>query len=320
MTEIARLAQVSQPTVSCVLNGSTTVSPEIRERVLAFAQAHDYQFNALAKGLQGSKTNLLGVILKDISNGFFADLAKAIEARAKERGYSIILFNSDHNPQQQRENMDMVRRYRVDGMLITPTLRTPALWRECVNKLEIPTVVIIQQVEGVDSVDLDHEEAARQVAHHLAEKDYQRFLFIGKPIDIKYKGFSQELESMVLCPAREVGCFELEYDPAFQRALQSYLDPGFRTGIFAYNDLWALRTLWALRELNVSVPEQAGVIGFDDIFMNCYLRPGLSSVSLPIAQMANAAVDRLLYRIDHSQESELLNLLFRATLMPREST
>lgn len=189
MTEIARLAQVSQPTVSRVLNGSTTVSPEIRERVLAFAQAHDYQFNALAKGLQGSKTNLLGVILKDISNGFFADLAKAIEARAKERGYSIILFNSDHNPQQQRENMDMVRRYRVDGMLITPTLRTPALWRECVNKLEIPTIVITQQVEGVDSVDLDHEEAARQVAHHLAEKDYQRFLFIGKPIDIKYKVF-----------------------------------------------------------------------------------------------------------------------------------
>ena len=101
MTEIAKLTHVSQPTVSRVLNGSMTVAPEIRERVLACAREHDYQFNALAKGLQGSKTKLLGVLVTDISNGFFADLAKRFEAEARENGYSIILFNSDYNPRNR---------------------------------------------------------------------------------------------------------------------------------------------------------------------------------------------------------------------------
>ena len=108
MTEIAKLTHVSQPTVSRVLNGSMTVAPEIRERVLACAREHDYQFNALAKGLQGSKTKLLGVLVTDISNGFFADLAKRIEAEARENGYSIILFNSDYNPRNEQEYLDVV--------------------------------------------------------------------------------------------------------------------------------------------------------------------------------------------------------------------
>ena len=82
MTEIAKLTHVSQPTVSRVLNGSQTVALEIRERVLACAREHDYQCNALAKGLQGSRTQLLGVLVTDISNGFFADLAKEIETAA----------------------------------------------------------------------------------------------------------------------------------------------------------------------------------------------------------------------------------------------
>ena len=86
MTEIAKLTHVSQPTVSRVLNGSQTVAPEIRERVLACAKEHDYQLNALAKGLQGSRTQLLGVLVTDISNGFFADLAKQIEIAARSCG------------------------------------------------------------------------------------------------------------------------------------------------------------------------------------------------------------------------------------------
>ena len=85
MTEIAKLTQVSQPTVSRVLNGSKTVSADIRERVLACAREHNYQFNALAKSLQGGKTQLLGVLLTDVSNSFFADLAKQVEAKARDR-------------------------------------------------------------------------------------------------------------------------------------------------------------------------------------------------------------------------------------------
>ena len=95
-----------------VLNGNPKVSPEIRERVLACAREHDYQLNALAKGLTGGPTHLLGVLVTDISNGFFADLAKEIETAAREQGYSILLFNSDYDPDREQEYLDVVRRYR----------------------------------------------------------------------------------------------------------------------------------------------------------------------------------------------------------------
>lgn len=324
MSEIARLTKVSQPTVSRVLNGNQAVDPAIRERVLACAREHDYQLNALAKSLQGGGTKLLGVIFNDMSNSFFADLAKVTEAKAREHGYSIILFNSDHDPQRQREYMDIVRRYRVDGVLITPTLRDMAVWRECVRRLEVPAVSVTRQVEDLDSIYLDHEEASRQVARHLVERGFSRFLFVGKQTDIKYQGFADELRRMGLSPHREAGCFEEEEnDLVFQWRLKDRLDGlGPRVGIFANNDLWALRTLRALRELRIPVPFEAGVIGFDDITVGRWSYPSLTSVSQPIARMADEAVARLIYRIDHPDESDLplLDRPMRASLVCREST
>lgn len=326
MAEIARLTHVSQPTVSRVLNGNKAVDPQIRERVLACAREHDYQLNALAKGLQGSRTHLLGVMLTDISNSFFADLAKEIEAAARRRGYSIILFNSDRDALKQRENVDVVRRYRVDGVLIVPVLRDQALWAECVAKLDVPAVVITRPVPGFDSVYLDHGQAARLVARHLVGQGYERFLYIGKPTDPKYHGFCEELQTLSAAPADAVPCFESEDDAAQREGISAWLQTdGRRAGIFANNDLWAVRVLRALRELDVAVPARAGVIGFDDITMDRYLQPSLSSVAQPIAEMARRAVEQLLSRVEApdapgAPPAPVLDCPLAATLVPREST
>lgn len=117
MTEIARLTGVSQPTVSRVLNGNTSVKPEVREKVLACAREHNFQPNAMARGLVGSGTKLIGVVLTDISNSFFADLEKYMEQAARKKGYSLILFNSDYDREKEKHCLDVMRRYRVDGLL-----------------------------------------------------------------------------------------------------------------------------------------------------------------------------------------------------------
>ena len=317
MTEIARMTRVSQATVSRVLNGSALVSPEVKERVLACARAHNYQFNALAKGLQGSRTHLLGVILSDISNSFFADLEREIEARAREHDYSIILFNTDLNPARQLECLDVARRYRVDGVLFVPTMDNAQLWAEFVGKLDIPAVAITARVQGFDSFYLDHEQASRQAARHLAGQGYDRFLFVGPPTDVKYLGFARELESMSL----RAGHIPYEDDDQFLRSLETCLDrPGPRTGIFANNDMYGVRVLRALWDMGVRVPEDAGVIGFDDTSIGRYSRPSLSTISQPLAQMAGEAVTRLFHRIDHPHEAELLDRPFPAALVSREST
>ena len=319
MTEIAKLTHVSQPTVSRVLNGSMTVAPEIRERVLACAREHDYQFNALAKGLQGSKTKLLGVLVTDISNGFFADLAKRIEAEARENGYSIILFNSDYNPRNEQEYLDVVRRYRVDGVLAVPIRETSGEWREYVKKLDVPVVTVTRRAKGLDSVYVDHAQAGAMVAAHLLERGFRRFLFIGKDYDGKYVGFRRSLMEIGYGPRTANVVYQ--DDVQMNRALEDWLGQSPERGaVFAGNDIYALRVLDALRRLKVSVPEEVGVIGFDDTSMGRYLNPRLSSVSQPIARMAHEAVARLLDRIDRPGPREALDDPLSASLVIREST
>ena len=318
MTEIARLTGVSQPTVSRVLNGNPNVGQEIRERVLACAKEHNYQCNALAKGLQGSKTMLLGVLVTDISNGFFADLAKAIEAAARKAGYTIILFNSDCDLEKERSYLDVVSRYRVDGVLVVPVKENGEELPDFAANLDIPVVAITKPAAALDAVYVDHRSAGALVAEHLAERGYRRFLFIGEEYDRKYLGFREKLAERGL--AERTGSVAYESDRQLTHFLETWLRrPGGRTAVFAGNNIFALRTLSALRMLEVSVPRQAGVIGFDDTSTGRYLRPALSSVSQPIAAMAGEAVSRLLWRIDHPRAEEILDLALPAELVVRES-
>ena len=319
MTEIAKLTHVSQPTVSRVLNGSQTVAPEIRERVLACAKEHDYQLNALAKGLQGSRTQLLGVLVTDISNGFFADLAKQIEIAARKSGYSIILFNSDYSPDNEQEYLDVVRRYRVDGVLAVPIRETSAEWKEYVKKQDVPIVAVTRRAKGLDSIYVDHVQAGAMVAAHLLERGFRRFLFIGKDYDGKYAGFRRFL-TQAGCGG-ETDNVVYQDDSQLSRALEGWLRrTSDRGAVFAGNDIYALRVLDALRRLDAAVPEEAGVIGFDDTSTGRYLNPRLSSVSQPIAQMAQEAVDRLLDRVEHPGQREALDRPLPAELVLREST
>ena len=319
MTEIARLTNVSQPTVSRVLNGNQNVAPEIRERVLACAREHDYQFNALAKGLQGSRTQLLGVLVTDISNGFFADLTKQIEIEARKNGCSIILFNSDYDPAREQEYLDVVRRYRVDGVLAVPIRETSAEWQEYVKKLDVPIVSVTRRAENLDSVYVDHPQAGAMVAEHLVQQGFERFLFIGKEYDGTYVGFRQAMAGRALA-AQTANLVYQDY-AQLQSALRVWLqDSDARAGIFAGNDIYALQVLAALRSLGVSIPAEVGVIGFDNTSTGRYINPRLSSVSQPIDLMAREAVSRLMYRIEHPGRHPALDLPLQASLVARESS
>lgn len=319
MTEIAKLTGVSQPTVSRVLSGNPTVAPGIRERVLACAKAHDYQPNALAKGLQGSRTHLLGVLVPDISNSFYADLTKEIEAEARKAGCSILLFNSGCDPQNEREYLDAARRYRVDGILAVPAQETSAQWREYVKKLDIPVAAVTRRVDGVASVYVDHIHAGAMVAEYLAGRGFERFLFVGRDCDEKYIGFRQAMDAKGL-GAKTVNT-AYEDDGQLRQTLRSWFRAGWgRAAVFADSDICALRVQDALRELGLSVPGNVGIIGFGDTSACRYLNPRLSSVSQPVAQMAREAVARLLDRIEHPDEREPLDLPLQASLAIREST
>lgn len=321
MTQIAKLTGVSQPTVSRVLSGNQAVNPEIRERVLACAREHDFHPNSIAQSLVGSKTRLIGVVITDISNAFFADLVKYMEQEAGKEGYSLILFNSNYDMRHERECLDVVQRYRVDGLIVVPVNEESQEWKEAIRRLDIPTVVITRRAVGMDCVYVDHVDAGAQVGRHLVEEGYDNYIFFGDPADSKYQGFARALaeedpesrERMTVIVSKDFVVIE-------EALLAHRKRWGGRTGIFAYNDRRAVQMLGILQRRGVEVPGEAGLVGFDNTYMCEYLWPALSSVSQPNEEMAAAAVRRLFYRMEHAQEGEAEDHPMLAKLIPRKSS
>lgn len=321
MTEIAKLTGVSQPTVSRVLNGNQAVNPEIRERVLACAREHHFQPNVIAQSLVGNKTHLIGVVLTDISNAFFADLVKYLELEAGKAGYSLILFNSNYDKEHEKECLSVVQRYRVDGLIAVPVDENSPDWRGMINQLDIPTVVITRRAVGMDSVYVAHDEAGAQVGRHLCQEGYEEYIFFGNTGDIKYQGFVDALAKEDKDFRRHLTIITSKDDEVVKKAVKEHFGrkPG-RTGIFAYNDRRAVQMMGILQQMGILIPRQAGVVGFDNIYMCEYLYPRLSSVSQPNEEMATLAMRRLLYRIDHPGEQKVEDHPLKAVLVPRESS
>lgn len=321
MTEIAKLTGVSQPTVSRVLNGNQAVNPEVRERVTACARAHGYQPNVMAQSLAGSRTHLIGVILTDVSNAFFADLVKYIEQEAGRSGYSLILFNTNYDLEHEKNCLEVVQRYRVDGLIVVPVQEEGSQWKELIHRLEIPAVVITRQAKELDSVYVDHRRAGNQVGRHLCQEGYENYIFFGHKTDRKYQGFAEALEEWD--PAYRKRMIEIatkdpdEIEAKLKAHFKKY--PG-RTGIFAYNDRRALQMLGILQKIGIDVPGRAGLVGFDNTYMCEYLHPTLSSVSQPNEDMAVKAVELLLGRIEHPEEAQVQDCPMQAKLVPRESS
>ncbi len=321
MTEIARLTGVSQPTVSRVLNGNQAVNPEIRERVLACAREHDFQPNVMAQSLVGSRTHLIGVVLTDISNSFFADLVKYLEREARASGYSLILFNTNYDPEHEKESLDVVRRYRVDGLVAVPVDERASDWNRLIRKLDIPTVVITKQVRGMDSVYVSHEEAGAQVGEHFREEGFEEYIFFGNTEDVKYQGFAKALKEREPEFGQHLTVISSKKEQKIQAALEQYYSrKRRRTGIFAYNDRRAVQMLGILQRMGVKVPEQAGLVGFDNTYMCEFLYPRLSSVAQPNEEMASIAMRRLLYKIDHPEDDRTEDHPLQATLVKRDSS
>lgn len=320
MTEIAKLTGVSQPTVSRVLNGNLSVNPEVRERVLACAKEHGFQPNIIAQSLVGNKTHLIGVLLTDISNPFFADLAKYLEQEARNAGYSLILFSSNYNPEDEQKCLEVVQRYRVDGLIAVPVDEHSAQWKSSISRLDIPTVVMTRYAEGLDSFYIDHAEAGAQVGRYLYKAGYRRYLFYGTTKDTKYQGFAEALTALDPEFSEHLTVIAEKDDEIVRRAAaRHFVNTKEPTGIFAYNDRRAVQLMGILQHMGVRIPEQAGIVGFDNIYLCEYLHPRLTSVAQPNEQMARLAMSRLLQRIEQPDEQTAENHPLQARIEVRES-
>ena len=329
--DVAARAGVSFTTVSHVLNGTRQVSEESRRRVERAVTELGYVPSALARSLKTSETHVLGVLVPNITNPFFAELMRGVEDAARSQGYSVFLCNCDDEPARQLGYVRSLLARRVDGLLLANSAAEASTVSGALKQTPVPTVVVDRAVAGLDAdlVRLDHTGGARLATEHLLGLGHRHIACLAGPLAFEVSrarvaGWREALAAAGITPAPG-WLVEGPYSPAQGHAatLGLLADHPEITAICAGNDLLGIGALRAAAERGVAVPRQLSVIGFDGIELGGFVHPGLTTVGEDIRAIGERAATGLIERIRRSasrQPSPLRELVVTPALILREST
>ncbi|MCM0018666.1 MAG: LacI family transcriptional regulator [Tagaea sp.] len=304
--EVARRAGVSIATVSIALSGKRPVSAETRRQVREAAQAVGYAPNAIASSLRSGRSKLVGLIVSDIANPYFAELARAIETEAAESGYAVIVCNSNEDPKREAELLEVLRVQRVAAVLFAPAGAGGDYAKSLSVRHAAPRVAIDRHVEGLacDQVGLDNHAAARLAALHLIGLGHRRIAYVGdrpglSTSDDRFEGFRRALADAGI-PLEASLCRRGDFrgETAYAAARPLLAGPRPPTAIAAANNVLALGAMQTLGDLGLRCPSDVSVIGIDDFPWSNALHPRLTTVAQPIAEIGAAAVRFALDRLD----------------------
>ncbi|GAU70897.1 LacI family transcriptional regulator [Streptomyces sp. NBRC 110611] len=312
--DVAERAGVSVATVSRVLNGRSPVA-ETRERVLAAVRELGYRPNNVARALRTARTGALGLIISDLTNPFFTELADAVEDAARGLGYSLVIGNAGERPEQQDGYIRTLLDRRIDGLLVSSAGTGSPMLSEVVAS-GTPLVLLDRTVPGVDApcVRTDGRAALTELAARLAALGRRRPAVIVAPAgtptgDERLDLFRTALAAHGLTlPDERVGA-SLDLQPAGgRRAMSDFLDlPEPPDAVLATDNLMALGALDELRARGLRVPDDMALVVYDDVPWFAHTDPPLTAIAQPTRELGQAAVRTLLERIEgRPAESVLL--------------
>ncbi|GGR79448.1 LacI family transcriptional regulator [Streptomyces humidus] len=333
VADVARRAGVSTASVSRALSGADGVSAAVRERVVAAAQALGYRPNTVARSLRTTRTQTIGLIIPDMVNPFFSELAWAIEEAAHEHGYSVILCNANEETDRQDGYIELLLARRVDGLLLTPVLEESEALR-AVARQGVPMVFVDRSLASMEApvVRADGSLAISQLVDHLVDLGHERIAVITGPQATvtgreRLAAFRTAMRARSLDLPDELVRFGNFQADSGRRAAVELLDLDEPpTAVFAIDNLMTLGVFQEMRRRGLRIGSDIAVAGFDDPPWFQLLDPPLTTVSQPVTRMGALAVDMLLEAINAgSVESHLLDcaLVIREscgeTAAPRET-
>lgn len=304
MQDVAKLAHVGTMTVSRVLNGNVKVSAENRERVLSAIRALDYVPNEVARSLRQQRASQIGIIVPNIRDPFFAICSHAIGLVAKQHNYSVVLATSDEDAETEYKEATRLLRRSVDGLIVTPAacgrshLGDPAFH-------DLPIVAVDRPVPsgGVDCVVVRNELGAYLGTQHLIGHGHRRVAHLSLSTDLytmrcRARGYRKAMDEIGLQP-------EIAVVGSLKEMLQVVKDLlRGRHGVTAFfcgNNVLSSGIVHVLSTLNVRIPEDIAVAGFDDFDTADILRPALTVVRQPIEDIGRIAAELLFARLQDRQ-------------------
>jgi len=327
--EVAAAASVSVGTVSNVLNRPEKVAPDTVARVLAAIDELGFVRNDAARQLRAGRSRSIGLIVLDVRNPFFTEVARGAEDRAAEEQMTILLGNSDENADRERSYLDLFEEQRVHGVLISP-LGDDETRLQRLRRRETP-VVLVDRVSGdrsLSSVSVDDVVGGELAVRHLIETGRRRIAFVGGPASIRQvadrlEGARRAVDaaddaSLEVVPTESLTVLE---GRAAGEAIRERPAAERPDAVFAANDLLAMGVLQAFNMLgSVRVPEDIALIGYDDIDFAAAAVVPLSSIRQPASLIGYTAVDLLLKEAASNGASTPEQVVFQPELVVRAST
>jgi LacI family transcriptional regulator len=324
--DVAERAGVSVGTVSNVLNNPDKVSPATAERVQAAITELGFVRNDAARQLRAGHSRSIGMIVLDVRNPFFTDVARGAEASAAEAHLSILLANSDERPEREAGYLDLFEEQRVRGILITPVGDVlPRL--EQLRSRGIPCVLVdrLARSEGFSSVSVDDEAGGAMAMTHLADTGRRHVVFVGGPFTLDQV---RDREAGARRVARERGV-RLDVVESANLSAAEGVQAGRMLAdaeerpdaVFAANDVVALGVLQGLIQSGLRVPEDVAIVGYDDIDFAASATVPITSIGQPRDRIGSEAVELLLAEADGTAEPRQIvfdpGLVVRASSAPR---
>ncbi|MCL6087364.1 MAG: LacI family transcriptional regulator [Actinobacteria bacterium] len=330
MKDVAKLAGVSQPTVSHFINGTAPVSHTVAEKMQKAIKELGYMPNALARNLKQERTNTIGLIIPDIDNGYYTEITKNVEKNLREHGFITFLCNTFYDERLEKLYINSLIQQKVAGIVIGYGLIGKKAYED-VCKFEIPAILMDDKVEddelNIPSVEVNNFTGSKLAVEHLYNIGAKKICYASEPLfnrtsNLRFEGFKKamkefgygENDSFICIENNQYNKIEMGYNIGAQILLNNNID-----AVFASSDQLAFGIIQRLKEHNVSIPDEIAIVGYDDIQLSKLVTPMLTTVSQPKYFMAKKGVEILLKMINGEPLTKKLFLL-EPSLIIREST
>jgi LacI family transcriptional regulator len=329
IVDIASRLKISTTTVSFILNGKAKekrISDELTGRVLKLVEEVGYRPNQSAQTLRTGKTKIIGLMLEDISDPFFASIAKHIQDIAYEHGYKLIYCSTENGKKRAREFLQMFQQLGVDGYIITAP---PGLEEDIQALVDSGKKIVLfdRQLKNVtaDYVTIDNAESAYRGVQHLVAQGYKRIAFFTlssqqPQMAARLKGYERAMTEHGL--PRTV--HKLAYSPDYITYVDKIADiikaDRQTDAVFFGASYLGISGVEALSRLNISIPQDMAVVSFDDLDLFRLNRPTITAIAQPIQQLAQSSVNRLLDNINDPKKNKNKGIILPTLLLPRESS
>lgn len=307
--DIANVCGVSAGTVDRALNNRLGISEETKKKILKVAEEMNYQPDYTARGLVMGKTNTIGVVLFDLYNQSFAQLLNAIEVKARKLGYFVYITLSDKNQKDEIDCIEHLVNRKVDGIILL-TVNKGEQFESYLSTLTIPIITILNFVSDKwEFIGVRERQAMMEATDYIVRQNhYQKFIYISPPLtylgqtniytqEERLTGFLEGLKNNKITTKPHI----VKNRDYINELEEIIFDTDEKAAIICSTDLYALEVMDFLKKQEVRIPEDVGVMGFDDIEMLKYVSPRLTTVKYPINDLGRKAIESIINKIEYRE-------------------